>query len=128
MKNQPEEKKCCVMCRESLADNFCMAPTCKCHASPEVPEWENVVDSWIFDFTSDGTAGMFYGDKSVIIPFPNEFIKSFIAHVRNQTLEEVAEAAEKALIERARICDYADRTEYDESAEIAVATIRSLKK
>ncbi len=29
------KKECCVNCRESLADNFCCAPTCKCHITEQ---------------------------------------------------------------------------------------------
>lgn len=40
--NPQEEKECCAMCRESLSDNFCCAPTCKCHNSTK--NEENCVD------------------------------------------------------------------------------------
>ncbi len=29
------KKECCAWCRESLADNYCMLPTCKCHTTEQ---------------------------------------------------------------------------------------------
>ncbi len=48
----------------------CPAPT------QRISEWEKVVDSWGFDF---GNVGAMYLTPSEIVPFPKEYIKSFIA-------------------------------------------------
>lgn len=32
-----KKKECCVMCRESLNDNYCCLPECKCHNNTK--EW-----------------------------------------------------------------------------------------
>lgn len=43
-------------------------------------EWQNIVDSWIFDFSDDGKASMKTGENTYV-PYPNDFIKAFISSI-----------------------------------------------
>jgi hypothetical protein len=102
--------------------------------------WENEVDSWIFDFSDDGKAGMFLNpEKTIFCWNPQDKIKSILANVSNQTLEAAAEALEKEKVEHAhkkmcKIDSYgceADQ-EYKISMNACISSdqsiIRSLKK
>lgn len=102
-KDRYQEEKC--NCQKNLGE---VCPRCN-EKVPETPEWEKECSC---------------GEIALWCSFHKESVRREII---NSTLEEAAEATKAALLKKARTTDYADRTEYDESADIAVETIRALK-
>lgn len=120
--------------------------------TPEVSEWEKKFDALFGDEIIERVQEYCYLEK---YPQPLRTAQTFVQNlkvfirrisseegskkyaigqsdsydiVRNQALEEAVEASRSALLKKARITDYADMTEYDKSARISVAAIRTLKK
>lgn len=124
MEHRDEEvkKECCQDCRYSTGT--CRSNICSCHNSqPVVPEWEKEFEKQMshLNWKSCTCCQRAMDFKKII--------HKLLREVRNQTLEEAAEAATSELLKKAREIDYADSeiTEYDEAAGIVVTTIRSLK-
>lgn len=79
---------CCVMCRESLNDNFCNLPTCKCHTAVE----EAPKEDWREDiYAILPILGNSLNDDSKMRQIL-KVVEPIVASVRQEGVEEAKEA------------------------------------
>lgn len=71
----PEQDNCP---HNNIESNMCSLHCTDCGKVLEQDNWKETVDSWMFDFSDNGTASMKTGE-STFVPYPNDFIKDFIS-------------------------------------------------